>query len=139
MGLDFGWKEFCPMCLYYDKDSGNCSELHFNLKSHPKKFYSQCGGKYYRVDTTEKNGSPADTTTDVDSEIEAIELEKEIEQEKEEQGQTGGIGCVSYIFDLAVFFILLYATDIPWIVAFIISEIVGWSIRALYKMSKNKG
>lgn len=39
---------------------------------------------------------------------------------------------VSYIVDLAVFFILLYAFDVNWVVAFIISEIVGWSIRAAF-------
>jgi len=44
---------------------------------------------------------------------------------------------LSYIIDLAVFFILLYAFDVNWIVAFIISEIVGWSIRAAF-ISKEK-
>ena len=39
---------------------------------------------------------------------------------------------LSYIIDLAVFFILLYVFDVNWIIAFIISEIVGWSIRAIF-------
>ena len=39
---------------------------------------------------------------------------------------------VSYIVDLAVFFILLYAFEVDWIVAFIVSSIVGWAIRAVF-------
>ncbi|MBN1991672.1 MAG: hypothetical protein JW953_03140 [Anaerolineae bacterium] len=39
---------------------------------------------------------------------------------------------ISYIVDLTVFFILIFAFDMNWIVAFIISEIVGWSIRAMF-------
>jgi hypothetical protein len=39
---------------------------------------------------------------------------------------------ICYIIDLAVFFILLFAFDVNWIVAFIISEIVGWFIRSMF-------
>ena len=39
---------------------------------------------------------------------------------------------ISYIIDLAVFFILLFAFDANWIVALIISEIVGWFIRSMF-------
>ncbi len=39
---------------------------------------------------------------------------------------------LSYIIDLTVFFVLLLVFDVNWIVAFIVSEIVGWSIRAIF-------
>lgn len=37
---------------------------------------------------------------------------------------------MSYAIDLGVFAILLFAFDVNFIVAFIISEAIGWSIRA---------
>ena len=39
---------------------------------------------------------------------------------------------LSYIIDLSVFFILIGAFEVNWIIAFIISEVVGFSIRAMF-------
>ena len=38
---------------------------------------------------------------------------------------------LSYIIDLTVFFVLIGAFEVNWIIAFIISEVVGFSIRAM--------
>jgi len=42
------------------------------------------------------------------------------------------MNTISYIVDLTVFFILLFIFDVNWIIAFIISAIIGWSIRAMF-------
>ena len=42
----------------------------------------------------------------------------------------------SYLIDIIVFILLHFGADVDWIIAFIISEVVGWSIRAYYKKDK---
>jgi hypothetical protein len=50
--------------------------------------------------------------------------------------QEGIVKTVSYIIDLMVFFVLLYGFEVDWIVAFIVSSLVGWGIRAVFAEKK---
>ena len=61
------WVDYCPACLHYDENTGVCAELHFNVKSYPKKFEQQCGGKYYSGDAQkQKPGDPGGQNRDQD-------------------------------------------------------------------------
>jgi len=86
--VEKNWEDYCPVCNNYDDSSGACSELHFNVKSYPKKFAKKCNAKHFNLDKDKKIKFLEEKAGYLQEQVEI--LDSESSEEISNEGMTGG-------------------------------------------------
>lgn len=64
------FEDYCPRCVYFEMDTGACTEIHENVRRYPKHFVKKCNGKLFKNDPDRIPGSQSDTQLNEEQERE---------------------------------------------------------------------